>query len=230
VTTPCASVKRSKPTHSSKNCLTKTPTTTSNSLPSTPKSASKARSVFADILNLPNQTPTGRRKAKSVSGARVLTSIEARHMLEEKERKKQEEKEEKEQKKKEREQKKLQRQEEQRKKQEERAAKQAKRAQKKAKKATNSKKRKAGETSAQATNPKKKRSDSDNGLQGREVSSNECARCFGLYDEDVDPDTGDVTCDWIQCTSDNCGVWMHTECLAKCDGDYVCCVCETLFS
>ena len=75
-----------------------------------------------------------------------------------------------------------------------------------------------------------KRSDSDNGLNGCEVSSDECAHCFGLYDEDVDPETGDVTCDWIQCTSDNCGVWMHTECLAKCGGDYVCCVCQMLFS
>ena len=59
--------------HSSEN-YSKTP---SNS--SAPKSAPKARSVFKDILN---QTPAGCHKTKTVSGARVLTSIEAWHMLE----------------------------------------------------------------------------------------------------------------------------------------------------
>ena len=97
----------------------------SNSTSSAPLSSSKKRSVLADILNLPKQTPAGRRKIKAVSGARVLTSIEARHMLEEKERKKKEEQEEKERKRQEREQKKLQRLEEQKRKQEERAMKQA---------------------------------------------------------------------------------------------------------
>ena len=24
--------------------------------------------------------------------------------------------------------------------------------------------------------------------------------------------------DWIQCTNDGCGVWVHTECLDKCNG------------
>ena len=82
---------------------------------STPKnlSSSKKRSILADILNLSKQTPAGRRKTKAVSGARVLTSIEACHMLEEKEQKKKEEQEEKERKRQEREQKKLQRLEEQ---------------------------------------------------------------------------------------------------------------------
>ena len=99
----------------------------------------------------------------------------------------------------------------------------------------NSKKCKAGETSAcgtsaRATNPKKKKTNGDGGLQGCEVSSNECASYFGLYDEDIDPEIGDVTCDWIQCTNEDCCVWMHTKCLDKCDGDYVCCVCETLCS
>ena len=149
-----------------------------------------------------------------------MTSIEARHILEEKERKKKEQEKEKERKKQEREQKKLQRQEELRKKREERAAKQAERlkaAQEKTKKkAVNSKKCKAGETSACgtsacATNPKKKKTDGDGGLQRHEVSSNECASCFGLYDEDIDPETGDVTCDWIQCTNEDCCVWMHTQ-------------------
>ena len=77
---------------------------------------------------------------------------------------------------------------------------------------------------------KRKKTDGDGGLQGREISSNECASCFGLYDQDIHPETGDVTCDWIQCTNKDCCVWMHTECLDKCNGDYMCCVCETLFS
>ena len=54
---------------------------------------------------------------------------------------------------------------------------------------------------------------SDDGLQRREVSSNECAACFGLYDEDVDPDSGHVTRDWIQCIDEDCGVWTHAQCL-----------------
>ena len=71
----------------------------SNSSSSAPKSASKVQSIFKDILNFPKQTPAGRRKTKTVSGARVLTSTEARRMLEEKEHKKKEQEEEKERKK-----------------------------------------------------------------------------------------------------------------------------------
>ena len=63
----------------------------SNSTPSAPLSSSKKRSVLAGILNLPKQTPLGRRKTKAVGGARVLTSIEAHCMLDEKELKKKEE-------------------------------------------------------------------------------------------------------------------------------------------
>ena len=193
-----------------------------NLSPSTPQT----RSVLADILNLPQHTPTGRRKMKAVSGARVLTSIEARRILEEKERKKKEDLEEKERRKQEREQKKLQRQEEQRKKQEEKAAKLVERV-KAVHKKKESRKRNSGECSSSAT---KKNADScDSGLQRQEVSSNECAICFGLYDEDIDPETGDLANDWIQCTNENCSVWMHTECLEICDHDFVCSICGTLF-
>ena len=48
---------------------------------------------------------------------------------------------------------------------------------------------------------------SDDGLQ---VSSNECAACFGLYDEDVDLDSGHVTRDWIQCTDEDCGIYVDS--------------------
>ena len=51
---------------------------------------------------------------------------------------------------------------------------------------------------------KKKKSDKESEHQGREASSNKCASCFGLYEDDVNPETGNVMCDWIQCTSENC--------------------------
>ena len=106
-------------------------------------------------------------------------------------------------------------------------------AQEKAKKkgTSNSRKCKEGEysgTSSSGMNPKKA-AKSDIGLRGREVSSNECAACFGLHEEDVDPDSGDITREWIQCTDEDCGVWMHTECLDKCDDDFVCYICGAIF-
>ena len=185
---------------SSKNNIPTAASTTPAS--SANQNASKSRSVLSDILNLPSQTPSGRRKSKAVSGARVLTSLEACRMLEEKEQKKKDEIEEKERRKQEREQKKLQRQ-EQRKKQEERATKQAEKlkiAQEKAKqKVVSNKRRKPRESSSSShpPNSKKKRNEKEGGCQGREASSNECAACFGLYEDDVDPETGDVVCEWI---------------------------------
>ena len=74
----------------------------------------------------------------------------------------------------------------------------------------------------------KTKSTADQGLQRREISSSECAACFGLYEDDVDED-GTVTCDWIQCTNEQCSLWMHTNCLDKSDGEYVCAVCQNIF-
>ena len=97
----------------------------------------------------------------------------------------------------------------------------------------NSRKHKEGEclgTSSSGPNPKKMETAKSNiRLQRREVSSNECAACFGLYDEDVDPDSGDIIQDWIQCTDEGWGVWTHTECLDKCDDDFVCGICGAIF-
>ena len=67
------------------------------------------------------------------------------------------------------------------------------------------------------------------GLQSREISLNECAVCFGLYEEDFDEVIGHVTAEWIQCTNSNCSVWSHADCLEKADGDYICVLCETVF-
>ena len=73
-----------------------------------------------------------------------------------------------------------------------------------------------------------KDSTDDQVLQGCEISSSECAACFGLYEDDVNDD-GDVTCDWIQCTNEQCSLWMHTTCLDKSDGEYLCAVCQIMF-
>ena len=120
--------------------------------------------------------------------------------------------------------------EEKKQKQEERAAKAAERQriaeEKAAKKAGRTgRKRSTGERSVNQGNPKKKKSTNDKGRQGCEISSSECAVCFELYEDDVNDD-GDVTCDWIQCTNEQCSLWMHTTCL---DGKYICAVCQNMF-
>ena len=61
------------------------------------------------------------------------------------------------------------------------------------------------------SNPKSKRrklDTVDHGLQRHEFSMNECAVCCGLYEEDIDEESGDITSDWIQCNVD-CAVWSH---------------------
>ena len=178
-------------------------------------------------------TPTKGRKNKEVKSARVLTSVESQTLLEEKERQKREEAEAKEQRKQERLAKKAEKEEEKKRKQEEREAKAAEwqriAEEKAAKKAGRTgRKRSAGERSVNQGNPKKKKSTDDQGLQGREISSSECAACFGLYEDDVNDD-GDVTCDWFQCTNEQCSLWMHTTCLDKSDGEYICAVWQNMF-
>jgi len=63
----------------------------------------------------------------------------------------------------------------------------------------NSRKCKEGESSgtlSSGTIPKKmKVANTEVGLQKQEFRPNECAVCFGLYNEDVDPDSGDITYD-----------------------------------
>ena len=74
---------------------------------------------------------------------------------------------------------------------------------------------------------KRKKSTDDQGLQRRKILS-ECAACFRLYEDDVN-DHGDVKSDWIQCTNEQCSLWMHTTCLDKSDGGYICAVCQIMF-
>ena len=68
----------------------------------------------------------------------------------------------------------------------------------------------------------------ESGVQSNEISSNECALCFGLYEEDLSM-TGKLEREWVQCTNATCGKWMHAECLNIEDGMFVCGLCSMLF-
>jgi len=58
----------------------------------------------------------------------------------------------------------------------------------------------------------------DTRLQHYEISKNECAACFGLFEDDPD------SVEWIECTNKNCKVCCHKEYLEKCDDSYLCVV------
>ena len=49
--------------------------------------------------------------------------------------------------------------------------------------------------------------DADAGIQHHEISKDESAACFGLFEDDDD------SVEWIECTNENCRVWAHAECL-----------------
>ena len=67
------------------------------------------------------------------------------------------------------------------------------------------------------------------GLQEAEISSDECATCFGLYEDDLID--GQLVQEWIQCTDPDCGKWMHINCLdTDSKGEmYICSVCKNIF-
>ena len=164
-------------------------------------------------------------------------------MMEEKQRKKREEEEAKEQRKREREEKK---EEEKRKKAEERQKREAER-KRKAEEKEIEKKKKAELREAErkrktelkehrqankenyARNRKYPTRSTGDGLQQGEISSNECAICFGAYEDDLID--GELSQEWIQCTNESCEKWMHVECLStNDDGLYVCQVCNNTFA
>jgi len=191
-------------------------------------------SPLSTLLVYPKQKTKTQQAPKC---ARVLTSAESLAYLEEKQRKKKEEQEQKEQRKKEREMKKLQKEQEKIRKQQE---KEAKKNQQK-NKITKAAKRKRlveesePDTTKEAT--KRRRPDdresnlqksNEDGLQHHEISQNECAACFGAYEEDVDDD-GNLTVEWIQCTNKSCNVWSHCNCLDNTEGEYICTICHTMF-
>ena len=45
--------------------------------------------------------------------------------------------------------------------------------------------------------------DDEYGVQNREISNNECAVCFGLYQDDLST-TGKLMREWVECTNQRC--------------------------
>ena len=68
----------------------------------------------------------------------------------------------------------------------------------------------------------------ENGLQSHEISNNECALCFGLYDDDFSS-IGKSQRDWVRCTRMTSKKWMHADCLNQDNNMYECGLCKMLF-
>ena len=229
------------PSKASSPCSNPSPASSSVSTPavsspSTPQAP--PNTPIAEFLVYP--TPISKTKLEATSrSARVLTSAESRLLLKEKERKKKEEEEEKARRKSEREEKRVAREEEKKKKLEEREARKAEQAKKKSEKQNKAKgkrnpveylvpalsgnKRKLpGEFSGSVkTYPKRKRMDPKS---NQETNEDVCCVCFGLYKDDVDKSNSE----WIQCSSEDCGIWSHVCCLGETDGGYVCAICKSV--
>ena len=207
------------------------------SSPSTPQAP--PNTPIAEFLVYP--TPIRKTKLEATSrSACVLTSAESRLLLKEKERNKKEEEEEKARRKSKREEKRVAREEEKKKKLEEREARKAEQAKKKSEKQNKAKgkrnpveylvpalsgnKRKLpGEFSGSVkTYPKRKRMDPKS---NQETNEDVCCVCFGLYKDDVNKSNRE----WIQCSSEDCGIWSHVCCLEETDGVYVCAICKSVF-
>ena len=69
----------------------------------------------------------------------------------------------------------------------------------------------------------------EDGVQSCEISNNECAVCFGLYQDDLSS-TGKLLNEWVECTNAGCKKWMHVQCLQLSDGLYICGLCGAQFS
>ena len=54
---------------------------------------------------------------------------------------------------------------------------------------------------------------------------NECSVCLGKYEDDFVE--GVLQKEWIQC--ENCGLWMHSDCLIMDGNNYVCVLCNAVF-
>ena len=64
-------------------------------------------------------------------------------------------------------------------------------------------------------------------LQSHEISNNECALCFGLYDDLFS--TGKLLRDYVQCTRITAKTWMHADCLSQDNNMYQCRLCIMVF-
>ena len=181
----------------------------STSLSSSLSVTRKLISELSELIN-PPKTSTGKNKGKAK--ARVLTSEDSLKELIDKEKKKRDEEELKKKKREERERKRIEKQEEKSRKAEIRQKKMSTRKQSKESTVV-------GVLDSEST---------ESGVQSNEISSNECALCFGLYEEDLSM-TGKLEREWVQCINATCGKWMHAECLNIEDGMFVCGLCSMLF-
>ena len=69
----------------------------------------------------------------------------------------------------------------------------------------------------------------ERGVQNNEISSSECAICFGTYDEDMSD--GILTQAWIECPLQDCAKWMHEDCVEKDEFQcMICPLCNTMFN
>ena len=219
VTTPAVTANKSSvtvtPPNDTPNIILLSTSQTTQRRPLTP---------ITSFLNKPPTFTKTNTKGKTKPGAaRVLTSDQSLALLEEKERKKHEEEEAKERRKVEREKKRIAREAENKRKSEERQRKALEREEKKKlqQRKREMKQRKSSRKSGES-------SKSERGLQNEEISSNECAVCLGAYEDELDAN-GQPLYEWVQCTSEKCGKWMHQDCLDVDDMLYVCGVCENVF-
>ena len=223
--------------HSSLNetSINRTPTSVDSTL-----STSRVLSDITQFLVYPKMTSTPKSKMKKKSsGPRVLTSAKAIALMEEKERQKKENQAAKELRKKQREEKrrrseelKVQKDKERQSRAEERKKREYEK-KKKAEERENKKKRKTNELAIKKYYVRSgvtSDGQAENGLQRSEISSNECAVCFGHYDDDFVG--GELEKEWLQCTNlESCGKWMHVSCLSANEcGQYTCALCKATFT
>ena len=191
-------------------------------------SLSETRNLLSELSEFLNQ-PKAPVKAKGKkSTARVLTSAESLSLLIEKEKKRKEEEEGKAKRKEERERKRKEKEAEKnrkpeiKKKKEEIAA-------KKPSKTKRSNAKKTPIVPDPPTDSDSQESADEDGVQSREISNNECAVCFSLYQDDLSS-TGKLLTEWVECANEGCKKWMHIQCLQLRDGLYACVLCGAQFS
>ncbi len=161
----------------------------------------QASSPIAEFLKYP--TAVAKTKVKPMNkSARILTSIESRLLLEEKQQKKNAEEEEKAKRKVAREEKRLAKEKEKEAKNEKKRQKLLQNEAKKANEYSLSKSSKR--PSSLKSYPKRKKKH----LAEESCYEDTCFVCAGIYLNDIDEETGVVLagCDWIQCSSEECGV------------------------
>ena len=191
-------------------------------------SLSQTRSLLSELSEFLNHPKEPVKAKGKKSAARVLTSAESLSLLIEKEKKKREEEEAKEKRKEERERKRKEKEAEKQRKAEMKKKKDEN-ATKKPSKSKRSNAKKAPVSPDPPSDSESQRSADEEGIQSHEISSNECAVCFGLYQDDLSS-TGKLLTEWVQCTNKSCMKWMHIQCIHLSEELYSCGVCGTQFS